>query len=39
MYVAMTRAEKYLYMTSADFRKGQYNARSRFLSEIEAAMR
>jgi DNA helicase-2/ATP-dependent DNA helicase PcrA len=39
MYVAMTRAEKYLYISSADFRKGQYNSRSRFLDEIEAALR
>jgi DNA helicase-2/ATP-dependent DNA helicase PcrA len=35
MYVSMTRAEKYLYLTSAGFRRGQFNARSRFLEEIE----
>ena len=34
MYVAMTRAEKFLYITSADFRKGQFNPKSRFLEEI-----
>ncbi len=37
MYVAMTRAEKYLYLTWADFRRNQYNERSRFLDEIEEA--
>ena len=35
MYVAVTRAERCLYITSANFRKGQFNARSRFLDEIE----
>ncbi|MEJ2040888.1 MAG: 3'-5' exonuclease, partial [Desulfosarcinaceae bacterium] len=35
MYVSMTRAEKFLYLTSAGFRRGQYNPRSRFLDEIE----
>jgi len=35
MYVSMTRAEQYLYLTSADYRRGQYNPRSRFLNEIE----
>ncbi len=35
MYVAMTRAEEFLYITSADFRKGQFNPKSRFLEEIE----
>lgn len=34
MYVAMTRAEEFLYLTSAEFRKGQFNPRSRFLEEI-----
>ncbi len=37
MYVAMTRAEKYLFLSSAGYRKGQYNPRSRFLEEISAA--
>ena len=36
MYVAVTRAERCLYLTSAEFRKGQYSRRSRFLGEIEA---
>jgi len=34
MYVAMTRAEQNLYLLSTDYRKGQYNLPSRFLSEI-----
>lgn len=34
MYVAMTRAEKYLFLSSAGYRKGQFNPRSRFLDEI-----
>jgi DNA helicase-2/ATP-dependent DNA helicase PcrA len=39
MYVAMTRAEKFLYLTHADFRKGQTNPRSRFLDEIDECLR
>ncbi len=39
MYVAMTRAEQYLFLTSADYRKGQYNPRSRFIEEIIKAGR
>lgn len=35
MYVSMTRAESYLYLSSANFRRGQYNPPSRFLTEIE----
>ncbi len=35
MYVSVTRAERYLYLSCASFRKGQYNVRSRFLDEIE----
>lgn len=38
MYVAMTRAERFLFFTSTDFRKGQFNRRSRFLYEIERHM-
>ncbi|NOY70610.1 MAG: UvrD-helicase domain-containing protein [Deltaproteobacteria bacterium] len=34
MYVAMTRAETHLYITSSGYRKGQYNPRSRFIDEI-----
>ena len=36
MYVSMTRAERYLYISSAQCRRGQYNAPSRFLSEIQS---
>ncbi len=35
MYVSMTRSERYLYLSSAGSRKGQYNRRSRFLDEVE----
>lgn len=35
MYVSMTRAEHYLYLTSANYRRGQYNPPSRFLEEIQ----
>lgn len=35
MYVAMTRAEKILFLTSAAYRKGQPGLKSRFLYEIE----
>ncbi len=35
MYVSMTRAERFLYLSSAAYRRGQYNSPSRFLAEIE----
>jgi len=38
MYVATTRAERFLYLTSADYRKGQNNSRSRFIDEIEEGL-
>ena len=38
MYVAVTRSERYLYLSYASYRKGQYNLKSRFLDEIEAAL-
>jgi DNA helicase-2/ATP-dependent DNA helicase PcrA len=38
MYVAMTRAESHLYLTSASYRKGQYNPVSRFISEISGSL-
>jgi DNA helicase-2/ATP-dependent DNA helicase PcrA len=38
MYVAVTRSEKYLYLTSAGYRKGQFNRKSRFLDEIESSL-
>ncbi len=39
MYVALTRSERHLFLSSADYRKGLYNPRSRFLAEIETALR
>jgi DNA helicase-2/ATP-dependent DNA helicase PcrA len=38
MYVSMTRAATYLYLTSATSRRGQFNPRSRFLSEVEEVL-
>lgn len=38
MYVSMTRAATYLYLSSATSRRGQFNPRSRFLSEIEEVL-
>ncbi|MDL1981794.1 MAG: UvrD-helicase domain-containing protein [Deltaproteobacteria bacterium] len=38
MYVAMTRAEVYLFLTHSSYRKGQSNIRSRFLDEIEESL-
>ncbi len=38
MYVAVTRAERYLFLSSANFRKGQSNQKSRFLEEISQSM-
>ncbi len=38
MYVAVTRAERCLFITSASFRKGQFNPRSRFLDEIDEVL-
>ncbi len=38
MYVAVTRAERCLFITTANFRKGQFNMRSRFLEEIETVL-
>lgn len=38
MYVAMTRAEVYLFLSHAGYRKGQFNLKSRFLDEIEASL-
>ncbi len=38
MYVAVSRAERYLFLSCANFRKGQYNQRSRFLDEIAESL-
>ncbi len=37
MYVAMTRAERFLYLSHANYRKGNFALRSRFLDHIEEA--
>ncbi|MCK5541889.1 MAG: ATP-dependent helicase [Desulfobacterales bacterium] len=37
MYVAMTRAERFLFLTHANYRKGNFAHRSRFLDHIEEA--
>jgi len=39
MYVAVTRSERHLFLSHAYFRKGQYNVKSRFLDEIEDALK
>jgi DNA helicase-2/ATP-dependent DNA helicase PcrA len=38
MYVAVSRAERYLFLSCAHFRRGQYNQRSRFLDEIAESL-
>jgi DNA helicase-2/ATP-dependent DNA helicase PcrA len=38
MYVAVTRGERHVFLSYANFRKGQYNNKSRFLDEIEEAL-
>ncbi len=38
MYVALTRAEKYLYVSCSSYRRGQPTQKSRFLEEIEDAL-
>ncbi|WP_027362636.1 ATP-dependent helicase [Desulfospira joergensenii] len=39
MYVAMTRAERFLYLTHANYRKGEFAVRSRFVDQIEEYLR
>ncbi len=38
MYVAVTRAEKYLYLTRSQYRRGQPSDASRFIGEIKEGM-
>ena len=38
MYVAMTRSERYLFLSYAGYRKGKYQIKSRFLDEIEKSL-
>ena len=35
MYVAMTRAERFLYLTYTNYRKGEFATRSRFIDQIQ----
>ncbi len=39
MYVAITRAEKNLYLSSSSYRMGNCNQKSRFLKELSEAMK
>ncbi|MCP3943589.1 MAG: ATP-dependent helicase [Desulfobacteraceae bacterium] len=38
MYVAMTRAERFLYLTHSKYRKGEFATRSRFLDQIKECL-
>ncbi len=38
MYVAMTRAERFLYLTHANYRKGEFSTRSRFIDQIQECL-
>ena len=38
MYVAMTRAERFLYLTHTNFRKGEFATKSRFIDQIKECM-
>ena len=38
MYVAMTRAERFLYLTHANYRKGEFATRSRFIDQIKECL-
>lgn len=38
MYVSVTRSERFLHISSASWRKGQLNHRSRFVDEMEDAL-
>jgi len=38
MYVAMTRAERFLYLTHANYRKGEFATPSRFIDQIQECL-
>ncbi|MEE4364652.1 MAG: ATP-dependent helicase [Desulfotignum sp.] len=38
MYVAMTRAERFLYLTHASYRKGEFGVPSRFIDQIRECL-
>lgn len=39
MYVAMTRAQRHLYLSHASYRKGQSGTKSRFIYQVEECLR
>ncbi|WP_457551339.1 ATP-dependent helicase [Desulfobacula sp.] len=38
MYVAMTRAERFLYLTHANYRKGEFATASQFIDQIQESL-
>ncbi len=38
MYVSITRSERYLYLSSAEYRRGNFSPQSRFIEEIRCAL-
>ena len=38
MYVAMTRAERFLYLTHASYRKGEFAVKSRFINQLKECL-
>jgi len=38
MYVAMTRAERFLYLTHVNYRKGEFAVQSRFIDQIKECL-
>ncbi|MBU1341641.1 MAG: ATP-dependent helicase [Proteobacteria bacterium] len=38
MYVAMTRAERFLYLTHSHYRKGEFATQSRFIDQIQECL-
>lgn len=38
MYVAMTRAERFLYLTHTNYRKGEFARKSRFINQIRECL-
>ena len=38
MYVAMTRAERFLYLTHANYRKGDFAVKSRFINQLKECL-
>lgn len=38
MYVAMTRAERFLYLTHSNYRKGEFAVKSRFIDQVRECL-